>query len=125
MIATAAAIIASQAMVSGSFTLISEAMRLNLWPKLKITYPSEEKGQLFIRGLNILLFMGCVGIVLVFPRNRQRMEAAYGLAIIVTMMMTTILFANYLVSRRIKSHWIYMFLIVYLIVEGGYFVAND
>src|SRR6185436_15473186 len=62
LIATAAAVIASQAMVSGSFTLISEAMRLNLWPKLKINYPSEERGQLFIGGLNIMMFIGCSSI---------------------------------------------------------------
>ncbi|MBC7848224.1 MAG: KUP/HAK/KT family potassium transporter [Chitinophagaceae bacterium] len=123
MIATAAAVIASQAMVSGSFTLISEAMRLNLWPKLKINYPSEERGQLFIGGLNIMMFIGCSSIVLIF-RESARMEAAYGLAIIVTMMMTTILFANYMISRRIKSFWIWLFLMVYVTVEGAYFVAN-
>ena len=58
-------------MISGSFTLISEAMRLNLWPKLKISYPSEEKGQLFIPGINMLLFLGCVGIVLYFQKSSQ------------------------------------------------------
>src|SRR5689334_15579442 len=83
LIATTAAIIASQAMISGSFTLISEAMRLNLWPKLKIRYPSEAKGQLFIPSLNLLMFLGCVGVVLYFQTSK-RMEAAYGLAIIVT-----------------------------------------
>ena len=71
VIATTAAIIASQAMISGSFTLISEAMRLNLWPKVKIRYPSEEKGQLFIPGINVLLFVGCVGIVLYFRESSQ------------------------------------------------------
>ena len=99
VIATSAAIIASQAMISGSFTLISEAMRLNLWPKFKIRYPSEEKGQLFIPSLNFLMFLGCVGVVFISERH-QRMEAAYGLAIIVTMLMTTILFANYLVFTK-------------------------
>src|SRR5688572_3705862 len=97
IIATSAAIIASQAMISGSFTLISEAMRLNLWPKFKIRYPSEEKGQLFILGINLMLFLGCVGMVLYF-RESTRMEAAYGLPIIMTMLMTTILFSNYMVS---------------------------
>jgi len=123
MIATAAAVIASQAMVSGSFTLISEAMRLNLWPRLKINYPSEERGQLYIGGLNILMFTGCVSIVLIF-RESGRMESAYGLAIIVTMLMTTILFANYMISRRIRSFWIYLFLVTYLIIESAYLVAN-
>ncbi len=91
IIATLAAIIASQAMITGSFTLISEAMRLNLWPKLKIRYPSEARGQLFIPSLNLMMFIGCVGVVLYFETS-ERMEAAYGLAIIATMLMTTILF---------------------------------
>src|SRR5688500_3760665 len=122
VIATTAAIIASQAMISGAFTLISEAMRLNLWPKMKIRYPSEEKGQLFIPGLNILLYIGCVGIVLHFQES-SAMGAAYGLAIIVTMLTTTILFANYLVLHRFRSYKIFVFLIGYLIVESVFFVA--
>lgn len=122
IIATTAAIIASQAMVSGAFTLISEAMRLNLWPKLRIRYPSEAKGQLFVPTINFLMFLGCAGIVLYF-RKSSNMEAAYGLAIIVTMLATTILFANYLVLQRAKSLWIYFFLASYLVVEIGYLVA--
>jgi KUP system potassium uptake protein len=116
IIATTAAIIASQAMISGSFTLISEAMRLNLWPRLRIVYPSEAKGQLFIPAINMLMFVGCVGVVLYF-RESSRMEAAYGLAIIMTMLATTILFANYLVLHRVQSIWIYVFLSVYLVIE--------
>ncbi len=122
VIATTAAIIASQALISGAFTLISEAMRLNLWPKMKIRYPTEEKGQLFIPGVNVLLFLGCSFIVLHF-RQSTAMEAAYGLAIIVTMLTTTILFANYLVLHRYERYKIYVFLIGYFIVEGVYFVA--
>ncbi len=122
IIATSAAIIASQAMVSGAYTLISEAMRLNLWPKVKIRYPSEAKGQLFIPAINLLMFTGCVGVVLYF-RKSSNMEAAYGLAIIVTMLMTTILFANFLVLNRVKSLWIYIFLGLYLTVETGFLVA--
>lgn len=122
IIATTAAIIASQAMVSGAYTLISEAMRLNLWPKVKVRYPSEAKGQLFIPAINLLMFLGCVGVVLYF-RKSSNMEAAYGLAIIVTMLMTTLLFANYLVLHRVKSIWIYVFLTAYLIVETGFLVA--
>ena len=116
IIATTAAVIASQAMISGSFTLISEAMRLNLWPKLKIRYPSEARGQLFIPSLNALMFIGCVGVVLHFQTS-QRMEAAYGLAIIVTMLMTTILFSNFMVARRIKPIYIWIFLAFYSIIE--------
>jgi KUP system potassium uptake protein len=116
IIATSAAIIASQAMISGSFTLISEAMRLNLWPRLRIVYPSEEKGQLFIPAINTMLFVGCISVVLYF-RESSRMEAAYGLAIIITMLATTILFANYLVLHRVKSVFIYLFLAAYTTIE--------
>lgn len=122
IIATSAAVIASQAMVSGSFTLISEAIRLNLWPKMRIKFPSEAKGQLFIPGINLLLFLGCVGVVLYFKES-SKMEAAYGLAIITTMMMTTILFANYLVLHRVKPGITWLFLASYLIIEVAYFVA--
>src|SRR6187399_703478 len=122
VIATAAAIIASQALISGSFTLISEAMRLNLWPKFKIRYPSEEKGQLFIPSLNFFMFLGTVGVVLYF-KTSSRMEAAYGLAIIMTMLMTTILFSNYMVSLRVKPLYIYIFLVVYFAIELTFLVA--
>ena len=123
IIATAAAIIASQALISGSFTLIGEAMRLNLWPKLKVKYPSEEKGQIYIPGINTLLFIGCVGIVLYF-RQSKHMEAAYGLAITLCMIATSLLFANFLVLRRVKSIYIYLYLIIYFCIEGAFLVAN-
>ncbi|MBK8520840.1 MAG: KUP/HAK/KT family potassium transporter [Chitinophagaceae bacterium] len=122
IVATSAAIIASQAMVSGSFTLISEAIRLNLWPKLKINYPTEAKGQIFIPAINTILFVGCVGVVLFF-RESSKMEAAYGLAIITTMFMTTILFANYMVLHRVKPVFIYIFLTAYVIIESSFLVA--
>jgi KUP system potassium uptake protein len=122
-IATAAAIIASQALISGSFTLISEAMRLNLWPKFKISYPTEAKGQLYIPAINLLLFAGCVGIVLYF-RKAANMEAAYGLAITLCMIATSLLFANYLVLRRAKSVLIYLYLIVFLAIELSFLYAN-
>jgi KUP system potassium uptake protein len=123
IIATVAAIIASQALISGSFTLISEAIRLNLWPKMKIKFPSEAKGQLFIPGINFLLFVGCCGIVLYF-RSSGAMEAAYGLAITLCMLATTILFSNFLVSRRVKPVVIWLFLSVYLGIEISFLIAN-
>ncbi|MGE5519878.1 MAG: KUP/HAK/KT family potassium transporter, partial [Candidatus Dadabacteria bacterium] len=123
IIATTAAIIASQALISGSFTLISEAMRLNLWPKLRIKYPSEARGQLYVPGINLLLFIGCCGIVLHFQKATN-MEAAYGLAITMCMIATTILFANYLVLHRAASIWIYLFLATYLSIEGAFLAAN-
>lgn len=122
IIATSAAIIASQAMIAGSFTLIGEALRLNLWPKLKINYPSEAKGQLFVPAMNMLMFIGCTGVVLYFKQS-SRMEAAYGLAIIITMLATTILFANYMVLHRVRSVWIYCFLFVYLTIELTFLAA--
>ncbi len=123
IIATAAAIIASQALISGSFTLISEAIRLNLWPKMKINYPSEAKGQLFVPGINTLLFAGCVGIVLYF-QNSGAMGAAYGLAITLCMLATTILFSNFMISRRNKPILIYLFLAVFLTIEISFLIAN-
>lgn len=123
IIATFAAIIASQAMISGSFTLISEATRLNLWPKMKIKFPSDSMGQLYIPGLNWMMYVGCVMVVLYF-QSANKMEAAYGLAIVTTMISTTILFANYMVLKRVKKHWIYLFLFVYLFIEAGFLIAN-
>lgn len=123
VIATCAAIIASQALISGSFTLISEAIRLNLWPKMKIKYPTEAKGQLFIPGINALLFVGCCAVVIYF-RKSTNMEAAYGLAITMCMIATTILFANFLVLHRRSAGLIYIFLVVYLIIEISFLVAN-
>jgi KUP system potassium uptake protein len=122
-IATAAAVIASQALISGSFTLIAEAQRLNLWPKMKIIYPTLEKGQLFIPGVNLMLFLGCSGIVLYFQKS-SNMEAAYGLAITMCMISTSILFANYMVSRRVSSLWIYLYLVVYFTIELAFLAAN-
>lgn len=122
-IATAATIIASQALISGSFTLVSEAMRLNLWPKMKINYPTETKGQLYVPAVNTLLFFGCIGIVLYFQKATN-MEAAYGLAITATMIATSILFANFLVLQRTHSLLVYLYLAVYLTIEFGFFYAN-
>lgn len=123
IIATSAAIIASQALISGSFTLISEAMRLNLWPKFKINYPSEARGQIYIPAINTLLFVGCIGIVIHFEKAAN-MEAAYGLAITMCMIATSLLFANYLVLHRAKSFFVYLYLVVYLTIETAFLLAN-
>jgi KUP system potassium uptake protein len=123
IIATSAAVIASQALISGSFTLISEALRLNLWPKMKINYPTEERGQLFVPGINLMLYIGCTGIVLFFQKSTN-MEAAYGLAITICMISTSILFSNFLISRRVFSFWIYLYLFVYLTIEISFLIAN-
>lgn len=123
IIATAAAIIASQALITGSFTLISESMRLNLWPKFRINYPTEERGQSYIPAINFMLFIGCCGITLYF-RSSAHMEAAYGLAITLCMLATSILFANYLITRRTSSFFIYLYLSVYLSIELSFLFAN-
>jgi len=123
VVATTAAVIASQALITGSFTLIAEAMRLNLWPKLKVSFPTDEKGQTYIRGINWMLFAGCVAIVLYF-KSSTAMEAAYGLAITLCMISTSILFANFLVSHRASKFLIYVYLIVYLSIEICFLIAN-
>ncbi len=123
VIATIAAIIASQALISGSFTLISEAIRLDLWPRMKIKYPTEAKGQLYIPGINTLLFAGCCGIVLYF-RSSGAMEAAYGLAITLCMLATTVLFSNFLVSKRRPPFLIWIYLFVYIGIESAFMIAN-
>ncbi len=123
VIATVAAIIASQALISGSFTLISECMRLNLWPKMKINYPTEERGQLFIPAINTILFIGCAGVSLYF-RSSSNMEAAYGLAITLCMLATSILFSNFLISKRVQRPLIYLYLAVYITIELGFLIAN-
>lgn len=123
IIATLATIIASQALISGSFTLATEAMRLSVIPKAKVVYPSELKGQIYVPMVNLLLFLGCVVVVLYFQES-SNMEAAYGLAISLTMLMTTILFSNYLLKKRRSWLWVTIYLAVYLSIEGSFLFAN-
>ncbi|MFD3292067.1 KUP/HAK/KT family potassium transporter [Aquirufa sp. KTFRIE-69F] len=123
MVATAAAVIASQALISGSFTLISEAIRLNFWPRVRLVYPSDQKGQIYVPSINIMLWLGCVGVVLWFKESAN-MEAAYGLAITMTMLMTTSLMAYYLHIKKVDMWWIVLFLAVYVSLEGSFLVAN-
>ncbi|WP_264521119.1 KUP/HAK/KT family potassium transporter [Flavobacterium sp. N1994] len=123
VIATMAAVIASQALISGSFTLINEAMRLNFWPKVKIKYPTDLKGQLYIPSINWLLFIGCVGIVLHFQESGN-MEAAYGLAIVLCMIMTTILLNYYMIMKRVSMFIIIPIIALYLCIEFSFLIAN-
>lgn len=122
-IATMAAIIASQALISGSFTLVSEAIRLNFWPKVRLRFPSDQKGQLYVPSINYLLWMGCMGVVLYFEKS-SAMEAAYGLAITLTMLMTTILMSYYLYTHKYDMWWVVVFLVIYISLEGAFLVAN-
>lgn len=123
VLATMAAVIASQALISGSFTLISEAVRLNLWPKIKIVYPSVTKGQLYVPSINWMLWLGCCGVVLLFQRS-EKMDAAYGLSITIAMLMTTILVTYYLRSRRFPKYLVITFIVTYIIIEGTFLVSN-
>ncbi|MDR5586067.1 KUP/HAK/KT family potassium transporter [Clostridium aquiflavi] len=123
IISTLAAIIASQALISGSFTLVSEAIKLNLFPKLHTMYPSSSKGQLYIPAVNRLLWIVCIGIVLYF-KNSEHMEAAYGLSITVTMLMTTILLFNYLLKQKIPFIIALVMLIFFASFEFSFFIAN-
>ncbi len=122
-IATLAAIIASQALISGSFTLINEAIRLHFWPKVRIKFPTNQRGQLYVPSINWLLWAGCVGIVLYF-RKSSNMEAAYGLAITVTMISTTVLLAYWLYTRHVGRIWVALVFIVYAAIEMAFLVAN-
>src|SRR5260221_5715859 len=123
-IATAASIIASQALISGSFTLINEAMSLNFWPKVTVKFPTDIRGQIYIPSINWILCTGCFMVVLYF-RTVENMTAAYGFSITVAMLMTTILMYQFL--RRVK-HWplttVIPILLVFVCVEGSFFVAN-
>lgn len=123
LLATTAAIIASQALISGSYTLISEAIQLNFWPKVKINYPTEQKGQMYISSINWILCFLCVFVVLFFQQS-SNMEAAYGLSITITMLMTTILLSIYLHKKHISFFTIGVFLAIYLSIEGSFLVAN-
>lgn len=122
VIATVAAIIASQALISGSFTLVSEAIKLNLFPKINVIYPTKIKGQIYIPLITFLLWAGSVGIVLFF-QNAEHMEAAYGLAITITMLMTTILLFFYLRKNYNKVVASVVF-IIFSSIEGVFLIAN-
>ncbi|MFH0864700.1 MAG: KUP/HAK/KT family potassium transporter [Bacteroidota bacterium] len=123
IIATMAAIIASQALISGSYTIISEAIQLNFWPKIKISFPTTIKGQMYIPSINLFLWISCIFVILFF-RESANMQAAYSLSITLTMMMTTFLLTVYLRFRRKSFLWLGVFLTTYIIVEGSFLVAN-
>lgn len=122
-LATMAAIIASQAMITGSFTLISEAVRLNLWPKVLISYPSNNRGQIYVPSINWLLCIGCITIVLIFKKSIN-MEGAYGLAINLTFLATTILIAYYMKAKKVPMYVIVIFLIIYGALELSFLAGN-
>ena len=123
IVATFAAIIASQAMISGSFTLINEAIRLNFWPKVKVKFPTDLKGQIYIPSVNWILFAGCIAIVLYF-RESSKMEAAYGLAIVMTFLMSTMLLVFYMIMKRWNLIFIFCVFLIYITIETSFLIAN-
>ncbi|MFC4815778.1 KUP/HAK/KT family potassium transporter [Flavobacterium sp. GCM10023249] len=123
-IATVAAIIASQALISGSFTLINEAISLNFWPRVALKNPTNLKGQIYIPSVNTILWIGCVLMILYF-KNSAHMEAAYGFSITIAMLMTTLLLSYYLVFiKKMKMGWVAVMLFVFAVIEVSFFIAN-
>jgi KUP system potassium uptake protein len=124
IIATLATIIASQALISGSFTLISEAMNLNFWPRVTVKQPSETKGQIYIPSVNTILWFGCV-LMMIYFKESSHMEAAYGFSITITMLMTSVLL-SYFLFYKLKWNKMYVlaFLIIFGTIEVSFFIAN-
>jgi KUP system potassium uptake protein len=123
-IATAATIIASQALISGSYTLINEAVNLNFWPRVTVRQPTELKGQIYIPSVNTILWIGCVMMILYF-KSSTHMEAAYGFSITITMIMTTILLSYFMIFRLKWNKWlVWTILIVFGCIELSFFIAN-
>ena len=123
IIATLATIIASQALISGCFTLVNEGIRLNIWPRHKVDFPSDIKGQIYIPFINWFLMLACVGMVLYFEKSTN-MEAAFGLSVTLTMLVTSFLAIAYLHTKRTAMAWIVLFGVIFLSIEGMFLVAN-
>jgi len=124
VIATFATIIASQALISGSFTLISEAISMNFWPRVTIKFPTDVKGQIYIPSLNFILWIGCVGMMLYFKKS-EHMEAAYGFSIVIAMLMTTTLMYVYMhFVKKWNNILVFLIMSVFLIVEVSFFITN-
>ena len=123
IISTLAAIIASQALISGSFTLVSEAIKLKFFPRLCVKYPNDQKGQIYIPYVNYTFYLGCVFMILFFKKS-ENMESAYGLAIIITMIMTTILLSYYIRHNKKLIFSSYLVFCLFLTIEGSFLYAN-
>lgn len=123
ILATMATIIASQALISGTFTLVNEAMKLKLWPATRVRYPNQLKGQIYIPAINWILMLGCILVVFIFKES-QRMEGAYGLAITFDMLMTTSLLIFYFSVSRKSTFRSVLLGIVFFSIEGAFLVSN-
>jgi KUP system potassium uptake protein len=124
IIATFAAIIASQALISGSYTLINEAMSLNFWPRVRMRNPTNLKGQIYIPSINTILWFGCI-LMIIYFKNSSNMEAAYGFSITIAMLMTTVLLNYYLIYiKKWNRVLIGLIITVFSVIELAFFVAN-
>ncbi len=123
LISTAAAVIASQALITGSYTLISEAVSLNFWPKIKVLHPTDIKGQVYIPFINWLLWVSCCFVVLFFQES-SGMEAAYGLSMTITMIMTSMLLIHYLHERNVNPVLLGLLILMFGTIEGSFLIAN-
>ena len=123
IIATLATIIASQALISGCFTLVNEGIRLNIWPRHKVHFPSDIKGQLYIPFINWFLMFACIAMVLYFEKSTN-MEAAFGLSVTLTMLVTSFLVVMYLLTKRIPKPWIILFSLIFFPLEIMFLIAN-
>jgi len=123
LLATAAAIIASQAIISGSFTLISEAVSLNFWPRIRVLHPTFVRGQVYLPFINLFLWLAC-SMVVFFFRESKNMDVAYGLAITITELMTTILLSYYLYQKGVNHRLVLLLLMVFFTIEGSFLIAN-
>lgn len=123
IMATGAAIVASQALISGTFSILSEAMNLHFWPRMRIKHPTHVKGQIYIPAINLAMYIGVVLIILLF-RDSSHMEAAYGLAITITMLMTTLLLGVYLHTKGVSRFIMILFIAAYCTIEGVFLAAN-
>ena len=123
IMATGAAIVASQALISGTFSILSEAMNLHFWPRMRIKHPTHVKGQIYIPAINLAMYIGVVLIILLF-RDSSHMEAAYGLAITITMLMTTLLLGVYLHTKGVSRFIMILFIGAYCTIEGVFLAAN-
>jgi KUP system potassium uptake protein len=123
-IATIATIVASQALITGIFTLVNEAIKLKLWTNLKVKYPTTHKGQVYIPFINYFLLAGCLVVILIF-RESTNMESAYGLAITIDMLMTSLLLGYLMLTQaKHKAVWILPVFMVFFVVEGTFFASN-
>jgi KUP system potassium uptake protein len=123
IVAAAATIIASQALITGCFTLVNEAIKLKLWINTTVDYPSQLKGQIYIPSINWFLLIGCLSVIWVFKKSTN-MEAAYGLAIIFNMLMTTILLLYYMWMRRYARWQTILLGFALLSIEGAFLISN-